>query len=125
SLILIRQVDSSRIRGDTMAGGGGASIVISIGRNTIDSALDDHWVMTHEMIHCTFPSVDRSQHAWIEEGIATYIQPLARLRAGQLNREKVWSDLLRFLPEGLPQPGDQGLDNTPTCGRTYWGGALF
>src|ERR1019366_3661264 len=23
------------------------------------------------------------------------------------------------------QPGDQGLDNTHTWGRTYWGGALF
>ena len=27
--------------------------------------------------------------------------------------------------EGLPQAGDQGLDNTPTWGRKYWGGAIF
>jgi hypothetical protein len=25
----------------------------------------------------------------------------------------------------LPQPGDRGLDHTPTWARTYWGGALF
>jgi hypothetical protein len=29
------------------------------------------------------------------------------------------------LPQGLPKPGDKGLDHTPTWGRTYWGGALF
>jgi predicted metalloprotease with PDZ domain len=25
----------------------------------------------------------------------------------------------------LPQPGDRGLDNTHTWGRTYWGGSLY
>jgi predicted metalloprotease with PDZ domain len=29
------------------------------------------------------------------------------------------------MPQGLPAAGDQGLDNTHTWGRTYWGGALF
>jgi hypothetical protein len=37
----------------------------------------------------------------------------------------MWSDLVRDLPQGLPGPGDQGLDVTHTWGRTYWGGALF
>jgi predicted metalloprotease with PDZ domain len=37
----------------------------------------------------------------------------------------MWSDLIRDLPQGLPKPGDQGLDATHTWGRTYWGGALF
>ena len=25
----------------------------------------------------------------------------------------------------MPQTGDQGLDHTPTWGRTYWGGAIY
>jgi hypothetical protein len=29
------------------------------------------------------------------------------------------------MPQGLPEPGDEGLDHTHTWGRTYWGGALF
>jgi predicted metalloprotease with PDZ domain len=29
------------------------------------------------------------------------------------------------MPKGQPQSGDEGLDNTHTWGRTYWGGALF
>jgi hypothetical protein len=64
-------------------------------------------------------------HHWIEEGIATYVEPFARARIGQLTAEQVWADLLRDLPQGLPEEGDRGLDRTPTWGRTYWGGALF
>jgi hypothetical protein len=37
----------------------------------------------------------------------------------------MWLDLVRDMPQGLPQPGDRGLDHTHTWGRTYWGGALF
>jgi hypothetical protein len=32
---------------------------------------------------------------------------------------------MRGLPNGLPERGDRGLDNTHTWGRTYWGGALY
>jgi agmatine/peptidylarginine deiminase len=37
----------------------------------------------------------------------------------------MWLDLVRDMPQGLPQVGDRGLDYTHTWGRTYWGGALF
>ncbi|MEX2206446.1 MAG: hypothetical protein WEF50_09495 [Myxococcota bacterium] len=80
--------------------------------------------MTHELIHLAFPSVPR-EHRWLEEGLATYVEPIARARARQLSAERVWEDLMRDLPQGLPQPGDRGLDFTHTWGRTYWGGALF
>ena len=49
----------------------------------------------------------------------------ARARTGELSTEKVWGDLVRGLPQGLPGRGDEGLDRTHTWGRTYWGGALF
>jgi predicted metalloprotease with PDZ domain len=63
--------------------------------------------------------------SWIQEGIATYVEPIARVQTGQLSAEKVWGDLIKGLPQGLPKKGDRGLDHTPTWGRTYWGGALF
>ena len=37
----------------------------------------------------------------------------------------MWADMVRDMPQGEPQPGDQGLDHTHTWGRTYWGGAMF
>jgi hypothetical protein len=76
------------------------------------------------MVHLAFPSVDEKHH-WIEEGIATYVEPIGRIRAGHLTAEQMWFDLIRDMRQGLPQVGDRGLDHTHTWGRTYWGGALF
>ncbi len=101
-----------------------ALITISLGRKTTLADLKGDWTMTHEMAHLAFPSVAEKHH-WIEEGIATYVEPIARVQSGVLEPSKMWSDLIRDLPQGLPGPGDQGLDVTHTWGRTYWGGALF
>jgi hypothetical protein len=101
-----------------------AQISISVGRATSAAGFADDWTMTHEMVHLAFPSVPRSHH-WIEEGLATYIEPIARVRAGGLTPEKVWGDMVAGMPQGLPEPGDRGLDFTHTWGRTYWGGALY
>jgi hypothetical protein len=99
-------------------------IRMNVGRGSNDEDLADDWMMTHEMVHLAFPRV-AAEHHWIEEGLATYIEPIARAQAGLLPVEQVWRDLLEGLPRGLPLPGDRGLDFTPTWGRTYWGGALF
>jgi predicted metalloprotease with PDZ domain len=61
----------------------------------------------------------------MEEGLATYIEPLARVETGELEAREVWRDMVRDMPQGEPGPSDQGLDRTHTWGRTYWGGALF
>src|SRR5271170_3058995 len=99
-------------------------IRVGLSRFATDSSLRDDWVMTHEMVHLAFPSVSDDHH-WIEEGIATYVEPIARAQVGDLSSETVWRELVDGLPKGLPAPGDQGLDNTHTWGRTYWGGAIF
>ena len=65
------------------------------------------------------------QHHWIEEGSATYIEPIARAAIGELPVEQVWGDMVRDMHQGLPDSGDLGLDHTHTWGRTYWGGAIF
>lgn len=112
------------VRGGRTTGWDGASIAIAVGQSSSASDFTGDWVLTHEMVHLAFPSVSEEHH-WAEEGSATYIEPIARARAGDLTPEKVWGDLVDGLPQGLPQPGDRGLDFTPTWGRTYWGGALF
>jgi predicted metalloprotease with PDZ domain len=124
ALLIVLPSKGGRFGYGKTLGNGGASIVLPIGRETTRRALDDDWMLVHEMIHLAFPSVPR-QHLWLEEGIATYVEPIARARAGRLSPETVWTGLVRGLPNGLPEPGDRGLDNTHTWGRTYWGGALF
>ena len=99
-------------------------IRVMIGRVASVSDLHEDWILTHEMVHLAFPSVPENHH-WIEEGIATYVEPIARAQIGDLTKAKVWRDLVDGLPQGLPAAGDRGLDNTHTWGRTYWGGALF
>jgi predicted metalloprotease with PDZ domain len=75
-------------------------------------------------VHLALPDLARSHH-WLEEGIASYVEPIARVRAGLLEEADVWREWLDNLALGLPEAGDRGLDHTPTWARTYWGGALF
>jgi len=99
-------------------------IVIPLGAETSQAKLDNDWVLTHEMVHLAFPLV-YPKHRWLVEGMATYIEPLARMKAGYVTRERVWGDLVEGLPQGLPQPGDGGLNANSSWGRIYWGGALY
>ena len=122
--LLLTPFSGAGVRSGTTYGGQDPLIKVSLGAFTSEAMLQRDWVLTHEMVHLAFPSVPQTHH-WIEEGIATYVEPLARHAAGQLSAKAVWRDLVEGLPKGLPRPGDKGLDHTPTWGRTYWGGALF
>src|SRR3954466_4408734 len=102
----------------------GGLIKIGVGSEAQAADLADDWMLTHEMVHLSFPSM-ADEHHWIEEGIAVYVEPIARIQAKQMNASQMWADLVRDMPKGLPQAGDKGLDHTHTWGRTYWGGALF
>jgi hypothetical protein len=105
-------------------GNGGASIRLRVGRGVGERDLDRDWMLTHEMVHLALPNLDYT-HRWLEEGIATYVEPIARARMGALAAEEVWKGFVQGMPQGLPAEGDRGLDRTHTWGRTYWGGALF
>lgn len=121
----IKDVDGHGVHGGTTYGdAGGALTVIRLGRDSDAQMLERDWVMTHEMVHLAVPSVPRRSH-WLEEGIATYVEPVARAQLGQLSARRIWADMFDGMPKGLPRLGDEGLDRTPTWGRTYWGGALF
>ncbi|MGZ3420231.1 MAG: hypothetical protein ACXVEE_20320 [Polyangiales bacterium] len=123
-LVVLLPREGSRVGFGRTTGNGGASIVIDVGRYVSASELADDWVLPHELVHLGFPRVER-KHRWIEEGTATYVEPLARARRGRYEAARVWWDLVDGLPNGLPKPGDRGLDRTHTWGRVYWGGALY
>jgi hypothetical protein len=123
ALVVVVPGTTSRTEGETL-GDGGPSVLIRAARGLTTSKTRDDWVMLHELIHVTLPSLARQQ-AWLSEGLATYVEPIVRARAGIVSVQRFWSDLVKGLPQGLPQPGDEGLERTHTWGRTYWGGALF
>jgi hypothetical protein len=110
-------------RGETL-GAGGPAVLVRAGQGVTGATTRDDWVVTHELLHVVMPSLSR-EHAWLSEGVPTYVEPIVRVRAGLIAPEKFWQDLVEGLPQGLPQRGDEGLEQTHTWGRTYWGGALF
>jgi hypothetical protein len=122
--LLIVPVDGARVRGGTTWGYRGAAIRLPLGRDSTEADLKRDWVIVHEMVHTALPDLD-DRYNWLSEGLAVYVEPIARVQAGDLTAQEIWQAMMRDMPKGLPQAGDQGLDNTDTWGRKYWGGALF
>jgi hypothetical protein len=122
--LLLVPVDGPRVRGGTTWGYRGAAIRVLIGRDSSEDDLRRDWVMVHEMVHTALPDMD-DRYNWLSEGLAVYIEPIARVQAGDLAAAEIWQAMMRDMPKGLPQAGDEGLDNTGTWGRKYWGGAMF
>ena len=99
-------------------------IDVTVGRDTGAADLAKDWVLVHEMIHLALPEVGR-RHDWLAEGLATYVEGIARARSGNRTVADLWAEYRASMTRGLPQPGEGGLDQSPTWARTYWGGALF
>ena len=112
------------VRGGKTFGSHGGFIRVQVGREVTGAQLQDDWVLVHEMAHLALPDVGEG-HEWLAEGLATYVEGVARVQAGNRSETDVWAEEIRSMPRGLPQPGDRGLDHTHTWGRTYWGGAMF
>jgi hypothetical protein len=101
-----------------------ALIELNVGQHVSAQTLLEDWVLVHEMIHLALPAVTDEQN-WLAEGLATYVEGIARVQAGNMSAAALWSEYFAQMQKGLPGPGDQGLDHTHTWARTYWGGALF
>jgi hypothetical protein len=122
--VVVRPVPGDGVGFGTAIGSSGAAVSINVGTAAHAADLKDDWVLVHEMIHTALPDL-KGPHHWLEEGLSTYVEPLARNRAGLFATDDLWKDWVKGMPNGQPQAGDRGLDVTHTWGRTYWGGALF
>jgi hypothetical protein len=122
--LLLQPVDGMAVRSGVSFGEPSPLVRVRLGRETPHEALHSDWILVHEMVHLAVPRVPRAQ-LWLHEGIATYVEALARCHAGLIDAHTVWRGWIEAMPQGLPQAQDRGLDHTPTWARTYWGGALF
>ena len=122
--LLMVLTDGAGVRGGVTYGEPSLLVRVRVGRETTKAQFQGDWIMVHEMVHLAVPRIPRSQN-WLQEGLATYVESVARGRAGLVAPATVWREWAQAMPQGQPQPGDAGLDHTPTWGRTYWGGAVF
>jgi hypothetical protein len=123
------RLDLGIMNGDRIGGGhtineGGLSIHVDAGRDASVARLADDWVLVHEMVHLALPEIGR-RHDWLTEGLAVYVEGVARAQAGNRAIADVWAEDRRSMPLGLPRAGEGGMDQTPTWARKYWGGALY
>ena len=113
--------------GDSVSDGvthGASRIDVRLGPDTRAEDLRSDWILTHEMFHLAFPTL-RRRYLWMMEGLSDYLEPVARARAGQLTPRDVWREFVEGLPQGLPAGDEEGLDDSFSRERIYWGGNLF
>ena len=123
-VIRLQGMDGSGVGGGRTTNDSGLMIQMRVGRETTAQALSADWVLVHEMVHLALPEVGR-RHGWLAEGLATYVEGVARAQFGNRDIADVWAENRHSMPMGLPRAGEGGIDQSPSWGRTYWGGALY
>jgi hypothetical protein len=98
-------------------------IVVVVGEQATRQALYSDWILIHELLHLGFPSF-RGEGIWLDEGLATYYEPIVRVRAGLSTEQELWRELAESLPLGLPAFTSGGLERADDFRGIYWGGAL-
>lgn len=122
--IRLQAASGDKVRFGQAFGGQSPYVRVEVGEHVNELALNRDWILVHEMVHLAMADVPR-KHRWLLEGLATYVESVARVQMGYLDEEFVWRNFIQRMPQGLAKSGDRGLDHTPTWGRTYWGGAIF
>lgn len=102
----------------------GTAIYFPVGMSARRTRLERDWVLTHEMVHLAMPNL-ATEHHWLEEGLASYVEPIARAQAGIISVDEVWRSWISDMSQGQAEADSGGLDADDSWGRTYWGGAAF
>ena len=98
-------------------------IALLVGQHTKPSDLGRDWILVHELYHLGFPSF-QGEGKWLDEGLATYYEPIIRTRAGLRTEASLWDEFLNSMPQGLGAIGRDGLENAQSFRGIYWGGAI-
>lgn len=99
----------------------GEKIIFFLGAKASSARMRNDQILTHEMFHLGFPDLSR-QHAWIEEGLATYLAHLTRARVGHTTEEEFWADVRDGFRDAL---ASKGFAKEEEYHLFYWGGALL
>ena len=98
-------------------------IALLVGQHASRKALYSDWILVHELFHLGFPSLFGGGK-WLDEGLATYYEPVIRVRAGLYTETELWNELAQWMPQGLPAFTGPGLESSDDRAGIYWGGAI-
>ena len=98
-------------------------IALLLGQHAPRKALYSDWILVHELFHLGFPSFF-DEGKWLDEGLATYYEPIIRVRAGLYTETELWDELSSSMPQGLPAFTQHGLEKADDFRGIYWGGAI-
>jgi hypothetical protein len=98
-------------------------IALLVGQHAPRKALYSDWILVHELFHLGFPSF-YDEGKWLDEGLATYYEPIIRVRAGLYTETELWDELSSSMPQGLPAFTTLGLEKADDFRGVYWGGAI-
>ncbi len=98
-------------------------IALLLGEHVSHRAMYSDWILVHELFHLGFPSFF-GEGKWLDEGLATYYEPIIRVRAGLYSERELWDELEKSMPQGLPAFTSYGLEKADDFRGIYWGGAI-
>jgi hypothetical protein len=98
-------------------------IALLLGQFATKRSLYSDWILVHELYHLGFPSFN-GEGKWLDEGLATYYEPIIRVRAGLYTETELWDEFTKNMPQGLPAFTGDGLEKADDFRGIYWGGAI-
>jgi predicted metalloprotease with PDZ domain len=98
-------------------------VALLIGEHSRAQSLYEDWILVHELFHLGVPSY-QNEGKWFDEGLATYFEPIIRVRAGYKREQDVWSEFAHEMPRGLRAVNEYGLERAQSFDDIYWGGAI-
>jgi hypothetical protein len=103
---------------------GGATVALRLGEHADERALYRDWILVHELFHLGFPSF-WGEGKWLDEGLATYYEPIIRARAGWRSEEALWREFAYDMRQGLDAVEQTGVERAQSYRGIYWGGAIL
>jgi len=98
-------------------------VALLLGQHATRKSLYSDWILVHELFHLGFPSYFE-EGKWLDEWLATYYEPVIRVRAGLYTETELWNELEKDMPQGLSAFTTGGLEKANDFRGIYWGGAI-
>jgi hypothetical protein len=123
--LIVIPVAGDGVRFGTVSARTGASVALLVGDAMPASATHEDWVLVHELFHLGTPTFV-GEGRWLEEGLATYYEPILRARAGWMTEEDLWTHFADQMPRGVHDADEApDIEDRDDINSMYWGGALF